>query len=41
MRVLKNSGVKPAPGNKGKKKSGILLHGGEAAVQQNTLKKPF
>jgi len=39
--VLKNSGIKLAIGNQGGKKSSIFLHGGEAAVQENTLKKPF
>jgi len=42
--VLKNSGVKPAPGA-GRKNGGILggifLHGGFAAVQENTLESLF
>jgi len=41
MKVLKNSGVKLAPESRGRKKSSIFLHGGEAAVQENALKRLF
>jgi len=39
--VLKNPRVKLAPGSRARKKSSIFLHGGFAAVQENTLKRSF
>jgi len=40
-RVLKNSGVKLAPGSQGRKKGSIFLQGDFAAVQENNFKNRF